>query len=172
MRLVNFSFDVVNRIVIFELYFRFYVAEEVSETENLPNIFIDNGFEIKQLSEQIRETREYLIKLWDYDIRKFVYWVEAADLQFVNHLNHAIRELLDFCKHILFTLVDDATELFEFCHRVIKQSLQISIGELVVFESGDNVVHILADVGKHCAVESQYNISEVCVDIIQILLIH
>ena len=63
MRLVNFSFDVVNRIVISELYFRFYVVEEVSETENLPNIFIDNGFEIKQLSEQIRETREYLIKL-------------------------------------------------------------------------------------------------------------
>ena len=63
MRLVNFSLDVVNRIVIFELYFRFYVAEEVSEIENLPNIFIDNGFEIKQLPEQIRETREYLIKL-------------------------------------------------------------------------------------------------------------
>ena len=63
MRLVNFRFDIVNRIVIFELYFRFYVVEEVSETENLPNIFIDNGFEIKQLPEQIRETREYLIKL-------------------------------------------------------------------------------------------------------------
>ena len=61
--MVNFSLDVVNRIVIFELYFRFYVAEEVSEIENLPNIFIDNGFEIKQLPEQIRETREYLIKL-------------------------------------------------------------------------------------------------------------